>query len=434
MNTNSPSGMPGDGRGKQKKSIKRWLVPLSIIVVGYMVMVGGSMLKPPPEIAPKVEVTRPVDVIEVSPSDFNHVVNTQGVVAPKTETTLVAEVSGKITKVADVFNAGGYFQQGDVLLEIDPSDYEVALKRAQATLASRQAKLAEEVARADQARKDWNNLKRSGQPSDLVLRRPQLADAQANVRAAEADVEKAERDLERTQITAPYTGLVRDRTTDLGQYVTPGASLGTVFAISVAEIRMPITVAQRPYVDWPSPRADESGPLPDAMLKASYANQQHQWMAKVVRTEAVLDEMTRLYYVVAEVEDPYNLISSSNRPALPMGTFVSAEIIGRATRNTVKLPRHTIQTNNTVLVMDENNELQFREVTIARTDNELAYISDGLDAGERVITTAIDLPFAGMKLRLNSDEQSDASAGEDLMASTDNVEAATVVTDESKED
>ena len=176
----------------------------------------------------------------------------QGSVSPRTETTLVAEVSGKIVNVSSNFVAGGFFRKDTTLLEIDPSDYQTSLKRAQANLASRKAQFADQKARSEQAMKDWRNMGRQGEPSDLTLRKPQLAEAHANVQAAEADLQKAKRDLERTHITVPYDGLVRTKQADIGQYVTPGTPLGITFDIDTAEIRLPLSASDVTYLDLPS--------------------------------------------------------------------------------------------------------------------------------------------------------------------------------------
>jgi RND family efflux transporter MFP subunit len=253
---------------------------------------------------------------------LNFVVTSQGTVKPRTETTLVSEVSGKVVSVSEHFIAGGFFRKGDVLLQIDPSDYRTAVKRVQANLASREARLSEEVARSEQALKDWNNLNRKGQPSDLVLRKPQLADARANVQAAEADVQKAERDLQRTNITVPYDGLVRVKRVDIGQYVTPGTQLGVTFAIDSAEIRLPLSDNDMAFLELPSATNRAGKPLPSVILRADNVGASGQWEAVIIRTEGVVDEASRVIYAVAQVIDPYGILGQSTQEELKVGTFI----------------------------------------------------------------------------------------------------------------
>ncbi|HEY5775915.1 MAG TPA: biotin/lipoyl-binding protein, partial [Xanthomonadales bacterium] len=244
----------------------KFMLPLILIFGSVLVVVGLVAWQKSKSAERKPEAVKAVlvETIDAEVVSLNFVIKSQGTVRPRTETTLVSEVSGKIVSVAPEFVAGGFFHEGEILLQIDPSDYEAALKRAQAALASREAKLADETARSEQALKDWINMGKQGQPSDLVLRKPQMADAKANVSAAEADVQKARRDLERTSITVPYDGLVRQKAVDIGQYVTLGTRLGVTFAIDTAEVRLPLTHNDLNYLDLPSEteikNADKSFP------------------------------------------------------------------------------------------------------------------------------------------------------------------------------
>ena len=166
--------------------------------------------------------------------------------------------------------------------------------------------MADETARSEQALKDWQNMGKQGEPSDLGLRKPQMADAKANVSAAEADVEKAQRDFERTQITVPYDGLVRQKAVDIGQYVTPGTRLGVTFAIDTAEIRLPLTNTDLKYLELPigTQAKNPDKPYPPVTLSAQRAGDTDQWQAQIIRTEGVVDETSRVVYAVAQVTDP----------------------------------------------------------------------------------------------------------------------------------
>jgi RND family efflux transporter MFP subunit len=225
------------------------LIGLSIAVVVALVAIAKGKR---PDRKDTAEVAVLVEAIPAETRSLNFVVFSQGAVKPRTETTLVAEVPGQIVSVSSNFIAGGFFRQGEVLLQIDPSDYETALLRAQASLASREAQYADQKARSDQALKDWTNLGREGEPSDLVLRKPQLAEALAGVQAAKAELKEAERDLQRTRIRVPYDGLVRSKLVDVGQYVAPGTPLGITFAIDTAEIRLPLSSSDLAYLELPS--------------------------------------------------------------------------------------------------------------------------------------------------------------------------------------
>ena len=179
----------------------RYVLPLGLVVVSIVVVtiMSGIAKSKRPDIKDTSSQALRVDAIPAKVATLNFSVFSQGSVRPRTETTLVAEVPGKIVSVSSNFIAGGFFRQGETLLQIDPSDYQTALLRAQAVLAARKAQLSDQQARSDQALKDWRNMGRKGEPSDLTLRIPQLAEAKASVQAAEAELKEAERDLERTR-------------------------------------------------------------------------------------------------------------------------------------------------------------------------------------------------------------------------------------------
>ena len=221
----------------------RYLLPLGLIAGSIAIVIGLVALAKSKHSEKKDEgpATVLVETVPAERRSLNLSVFSQGTVRPRTETVLAAEVPGKIVGVSPNFIAGGFFREGEVLLQIDASDYETALKRAEAELASRKAQYADQKARSDQALKDWRNLGREGEPSDLTLHKPQLAEALAGVQAAEADLQKAKRDLMRTSISLPYDGLVRTKQVDVGQYVTPGTPLGVTFSIATAEIRLPLS-------------------------------------------------------------------------------------------------------------------------------------------------------------------------------------------------
>ncbi len=395
----------------------RFVLPLILIFISILVVVALIAWQKSQRVERKPEITQAilVDTIVAEVMSLNLVVNSQGTVKPRTETALVAEVSGKIVSVSADFVAGGFFREGEVLLQIDPSDYRAGLKRAEAALASRKAKLADETARSEQALKDWRNMGKPGKPSDLGLRKPQMADAHANVSAAEADVEKARRDLERTQITVPYDGLVRLKGVDIGQYVTPGTRLGITFAIDTAEVRLPLTSTDLKYLELPTgtgARNQNRSFLP-VTLSTQSAGITDEWQAQIIRTEGVVDETSRVVYAVAQVIDPYGVLGQSHQKELKIGTFVNAAIQGLPADNVVVLPRYVLQSNNTVIVINDNDELDILPVTVLRSEPKKVYISSGIKAGTRVITTTLDAPIPGTRLTTRAQQNEVATTATD---------------------
>lgn len=388
------------------KKILYYFLPLGIIVLAVIMVIGMAMMskgkRPDRQDSGKTAVL--VETIPAEVRSFNFIIQSQGTVRPRTQTTLVAQVSGIVVSVSEDFVPGGFFRAGEVLLEIDPSDYRTAVKRAEATLASREAKLAEETSRSEQAVKDWRNLGRAGDPPDLVMRKPQLADALANVQAAEAEVEKARRDLRRTRISVPYDGLLRDRRVDIGQYVTPGTQLGVSFAVDTAEIRLPLAAADLAYLDLPPSIDTQVEDYPDVSLSAEIGGVTKTWDAHLIRTEGVLDESSRVLYAVASVVDPYGLLGQSDQEELRMGTFVRAAIDGRYVNNVVVLPRYVLRNDNTVLVANSERELEVRDVSVARAEARQVFITDGISDGELVVTTTLEAPIPGTHLAIRGEE------------------------------
>lgn len=383
------------------------LIAASIVVVVVMVTIAQGKR---PDRRDQGQAALVVEVIPAAVTSLNFSVSSQGAVMPRTQTTLVAEVAGQIVSVSPNFIAGGFFRQGETLLEIDPSDYRTALLRAQATLAARKAQLADQQARADQALKDWTNLGREGQPSDLVLRKPQLAEAQAAVQAAEAELKQAERNLERTRIRVPYDGLVRSKSVDVGQYVAPGTPLGVTFAVDRAEIRLPLSSSDAAYLDLPSAtRLDDAHRIPVTLT--AEGGLAGRWSAEIVRTEGVVDAASRQIYAVAEVVDPYGVLGLSEQRELKMGTFVRAAIQGRRADDVVILPRSVLLPDDTVLVANADDELEIRKVTVARAEPREVYVSGGIADGERVITTPLDAPIPGTRLSIRGEPGAEAEPG-----------------------
>jgi len=380
-------------------------LPLGLIAGSILVVIGLVTVAKSKHSEKKDEASAAVlvETVKAEPQSLNFSVISQGTVRPRTETVLVAEVPGKIVDVSPNFVAGGFFRKDEILLQIDDSDYHTAVKRAQANLASRQAQYADQKARSDQARKDWQNLGQKGEPSDLTLRKPQLAEALAAVQAAEADLQKAQRDLMRTSVSLPYDGLVRTKQVDVGQYVAPGTPLGVTFSIATAEIRLPLTSRDIAYLQLPSATGLDKSSRPRVRLTADSSGISGEWQAEIIRTEGVVDESSRVIYAVAQIIDPYAALGKSNQSELKIGTFVRAEIQGLRANNVTVLPRSVLRPDDTVLVANKDRKLEIRPVEVLRAEPESVYIGSGLEAGELVIKTIIEAPVPGTLLAISGE-------------------------------
>lgn len=403
------------------RKLLKVLVPVGIVAVAVVVAAILARSADEPERSEPRQAALLVDVVRPEIHEGNFSVQAQGTVAPRIETDLVSEVSGKVVWTADAFVAGGTFESGEVLARIDSSDYETALLAAEAELAAAEATLADEQARSDAAREDFRRLHGDSRtPSDLLLRKPQVARARAAVQAQLAAVERARRNLERTRITLPFNGMIRERTVDLGQYVTTGTNLGLAFSTDQAEIRLPLSQNDLSFLDLPFGE-NQNGMKRPVVLFASVAGQPARWEAEVVRTEGVVDANTRLTYAVVRIDDPYALEEESDHQPLPMGTFVQAAVTGRDASGLAVLPTEALHDGETLYLADAEDQLEIRQVDVVRTTPRRVYVSGSLNPSDRVITTAIPAPVPGLALTVREVELGDPQlrivpAGEDLAA------------------
>ena len=244
--------------------------------------------------------------------------------------------------------------------------------RAEAALAQAKTQLAEERGRADVAFRDWSrhqkNNNRSEEAKQLALREPQITEAIAILNAAKADLEQANEQLKRTDIIAPYDGLVRSRMVDLGQHVSLGMNLGLYFSTEKAEVRLPIAEHKLALLEMD--RKDHSPS--EIILSIDLPQSSPQWSAKLSRAESVIDERNRMLYLVAEILDPYQLKSSDKKLPLRVGSFVSAKIIGKKIDNVFRVPQAVIQSDDSVWIINDNGQSQRREIKIIMTDSDYA--------------------------------------------------------------
>lgn len=381
------------------KTVYKILIPIGILCISGLITFGLIKFKKDPETKPVETKPTLVQVIPAQSRSETFQVRTQGTVVPRTESTLTSEVSGRILSVSPAFYAGGVFETGDVLLEIDPSNYETAVAQAEFTLEQARLRFAQEEARGKQARKEWGSLS-TGEAPPLALREPQLQAEAANVEWALAALEKATRDLAKTTIRAHFTGMVRLKQADVGQYVTLGTPLGTVFAIDLAEVRLPVSLDQLAYLDLPASFQGKvnSQNAPPVTLSARVGGRQHSWEGTIVRTEGAIDLSSRMVTCVAQVEDPYSVHHDATGMPLTIGLFVEATIEGRTVEDVVVLPRQALRGPNRLLVVSEENSLTTRTVEVIKSDAEQIIIGSGIETGELVCLTALEFVVEGMKV------------------------------------
>jgi len=381
---------------------KQIIIPIVILAAGVAAMVGFSSMKKPPEEKEKVDNTPIVAVENISVAPMTLEVNSYGMVKPKYETQLIAQVNGEIVELSAIFVRGGFVKKDQLLARIDPSDYHAALIDAQASMATARAALEKEVAQGKVAEREWTKIENSS-PTELSLRKPQLAQELARVKAAQASVLRAERNLERTEIRAPYDAMIESRNVGLGSFVSVGSKIGHVLGTAIAEIRLPVADNQLAFLV--KTESSKAGVNAQVSLIGTYAGQDTLWQAKIARSEGVIDSKSRMSYLVAEINDPYLLHSSSDNNDAPLrfGSYVSAKIMGYDINQATLVPRFLV-VNGKVAILDSESKLHYVTIDIVRQQGSDVVVANGLADGDRLITSALDYPVDGMKLALTSDE------------------------------
>ncbi len=381
---------------------KKIFIPAGIITIALVISVGISQLRDEPLKKDLVEPSLLVETAVLNPVDTHISISSQGNIEARTQSNLVAEVSGRIVATSSAYVSGGFFRKNDVLLSIDPSTYEAAVSRARANVATAQAALELELGQADVARRQWERMTENEQAritgKELYLRLPQVAEARARLVAAEADLSEAQRNLDKTELKAPYDGILRSKNSDLGQFVNAGAVLGEILATDYAEVRLPIPETRLPFLNLPEGYAIEDNFLP-VNLTAKLGEKTYNWQGKLVRSEGVLDPRTRVLYTVVQVADPYGLMEKHHEQPLRMGTFVNANILGQELKNVFVIPRHTLQAGNLVWVADAENRLRGRTIDVVTVNGNEVYVSKGFEKGDRLILTRLETPLNGLAVQ-----------------------------------
>ncbi|WP_157729936.1 efflux RND transporter periplasmic adaptor subunit [Bacterioplanes sanyensis] len=379
--------------------MRRWAMPIAIVAVAVGVAAGLASLKEPPE-EKITEVTVPEVEIETRQAGpVSITVGSYGVVQPREKTELVAQVSGNVAYIHPAFVRGGQIAADTVLMRIDDSDYQTALLDAEANYATALAALETEQAQGKVAREQLSDVKN---PTVLALRKPQLAQAKAAVKATLAMVQRAQRDLERTAIRAPFDALVVARHPGLGSYVSTGTALGTVFALATAEIRLPVAAKQ-----WP--QLVNQGNDAEVTLRVQQGEQSLEWPAKIVRSEGIVDDNSRMHYLVAQVENPYQ-----QTPPLRFGQYVTADIQGRVYQNSVRIPYQWLREQR--LPVFKDGQLAFENVDVLRLEGDQAVVQLSNTAPMAIVTTALQYPSEGMALHRVDDISVPAGESEIMIA------------------
>lgn len=374
-------------------------VPLTIVFGFIVVFVVLAATAPQPERADSTVRPAAVFIAEAEPEAVQLSVNTQGEVAPLIEIDLTAQVPGIITYVNPSFVQGGFFEAGEVLIQLEDADSRLAVTRAQALVSQRRQQMIREQAESELAREEWESLG-EGEASALTLREPQLADARAQLAAAEASLAEARLNLSRTRISAPFDGRVRSKAADQGQFISPGSRLGRVFATETVEVHLPLSDGELTLLNMPLAfQASEAEPGPSVRLSAVIGGRERTWHGEIVRTDSVMNTQTRTLTAIVQVDDPYGAAAEAAGAPLAVGLFVSAQITGRSIDRAYVLPRSALRGADRVYVAELDGTLSVRQVDVIDSNPERVVIASGVSEGERVITSPVRGAIDGMAVR-----------------------------------
>jgi len=359
---------------RQSMNSRMRLLPLLILVAAVLAAWFIINLRADLPRKERVNVVPLVNVVSVEPGPIRVLIHSQGTVTPKREIDLVSEAAGRVVWVSPTFVTGGIVSKGEPLIRIDPIDYEVAVSEARANLASANLSLAE---------------------VKVVIRRAAIEEGEARVAAAKAELRLAQADLANTEITAPFKAVIDTKLVDLGQYVTSGLGVMRLLSIDSVEVRMPIVASDRAFIDTGQITDSDQAPI---IFSAQFGEHQQKWAGQLTRIENRVDKLTRVFYVVGEVSEPYN--DKLHGMPLSVGLFVEAEIEGIKLSHATRLPESALHEQSYVYLAS-NGYLNRRRVHVVRREKESVIISEGLQSGDQVVLSRLDLMVEGLPVAID---------------------------------
>ncbi|WOC26187.1 efflux RND transporter periplasmic adaptor subunit [Pseudoalteromonas sp. N1230-9] len=383
-----------------RTNVLKWMLPFAALVLGIAGFVGINAIAQEPQDKEVVDSRPLVRVETISSDDHQVIINSYGEVRPLESTLLASQVAGEVTSWHPNFVAGGIVARGEVLFTIEKDNYEAAVLQAEASLASAQAALIEEQAQAKVALDEAKRYPER-ERTDLFLRKPQVLSAQAAVKSAQAALKRAERDLARCEVKAPYDALVISREIGVGQYINVGNQVAELNNIESAEIIVPIAGFDSVFL-----------PKRIKGIKATIINKglnSFTREAVVDRDLGVVDNATRMSNLVVRVDDPYGL--KHDVQPIKFGAYVQVNFAGATLQNIYRLPQSLVN-NQTVWVVNDEQKLEPRKVTVVREEGEYFYISDGLNIDDQLVLTLPEYPQAGMEVKVAGMQEMTSDAGE----------------------
>ena len=373
------------------KKLKPLFILLGAFALSYLLWFLGQVKPDPVEELPPPDV-----IIEIlTPKDFQVQISSNGTTTPLTQTVLTAEVGGEVIYRSKKFAEGASVIEGEILAKIDDTDLQLQYKNALLQLANAEVQYSLQLAEAEVAKEAWDKIG-DGVASDLTLKKPQLKQAEAFLEVAKAQVSSAAKKLNKTEIIAPYAGRIQNVNIDLGTTIIPGQPVGAMYTSSEIEITLAVKDNDLQFLSIPMDgRKLNPSEQASVVIESFYKGKTQSWKGKLERVDGVIDPVTRMINLIAVFKNDF---IESDKPNLPIGLFVEAKIDGITLKNIFEIPINSISEDNEVYIVDKDNQLELRELTILKKYSEFVIIKDGLKAGERIVTSKLSTASNGIKV------------------------------------
>ncbi|KAA1300201.1 MAG: efflux RND transporter periplasmic adaptor subunit [SAR202 cluster bacterium] len=373
------------------KKLKPLFILLGAMLLSYILWFLGQVQPDPVEESPAPDV-----IVEIlTPKDFQVKIISSGTTTPLTQTILNAEVGGEVIYRSKKFSEGSSVIEGEILAKIDDTDLQLQYKNALLQLANAEVQYSLQLAEAEVAKEAWEKMG-DGIASDLMLKKPQLKQAEALLEVAKAQVSSAEKKLNKTEIVAPYAGRIQNVNIDLGTTIIPGQPVGAIYTSSEIEITLAIKDNDLQFLSIPMDgRKLDSSEQALVEIESFYKGKIQSWQGKLERVDGVIDPITRMINLIAVFENDFIETNQSN---LPIGLFVEAKIDGIKLNDVFQIPVTAISENNVVYIVDSNNELELRELSILKKYSDFVIVKEGIRAGERIVTSKLSTASNGIKV------------------------------------
>ncbi|MEE2770958.1 MAG: efflux RND transporter periplasmic adaptor subunit [Bacteroidota bacterium] len=354
-----------------------------------------------------------VSTVPAKKGNFTPNIVATGTVRPLNDVILSPLVNGQITRRSEKFVPGGFVKKGEVLLQIDPTDYQNNLELRKSELLQAKTDLEMEMGRQKIARQELQLIggdTLSEEQKDLVLRQPQLNAIKARIQSAQAAVNQARTNLGRSTITAPFDAHIVNQNATVGSQVSPGDNLGRLTGTDFYWVNITVPVNKLRWLNFQQD-SNGNGSMVKIMNETAWGEDAFR-EGFLDQQIGALDDQTRLARLLVKVPDPLATEKdSTNKPKMIIGSFVEANIQAKEIEDVVRLNRDFIRSNNTVWVM-KDGKLEIREVKILLNDAQYAYITEGVNDGEEVVTSNISTVTEGAALRKENDSTATSNSEE----------------------